>query len=1535
MIDLICSISRHASKLLLSVAALALVLVPSALLANQAPVVASRITQPIDESNLVTLKGNHHPLAQARFDQGAAADSQPMNRILVLLQRSPSQETALRQLLDEQKSGSSPNFHQWLTPAQFGQQFGPSDADIAAVSSWLQAHGFTINRVSAGRTVIEISGSAGQVRNAFHTEIHQYLVNGESHFANNVDPQIPAALAPVFAGFVSLNNFPKKSLHRVVGQFPAPQHTGGQIKPEKPLVTFSSNGTTYYGVGPYDFATIYNSLPLWNLATPIDGTGQTIAIVGDSNINCRDVTSFRYAFGLPMTAAQLANDCSQTTSNVQVILDGPDPGINGDEIEADLDVEWSGAVAKGAHIDFVTSENTASSNGIDLSAEYIVDNNLAPQMSESFGACEQILGAYEAFYEGLWEQAAAQGLTVVVSSGDSGAAGCDDDNSVSEASNGLWVNGIASTPFNVAAGGTDFNDATTQTLYWNPPANTAAQETAKGYIPEIPWNDSCAAGPSSTITACSSTASSSPLLNIVGGGGGQSDCAFLTTQFLLAYGPNSAPPECSKPAWQSGIAGTSNDLVRDLPDISLFAAAGSDSNSFYLICQSDQDPLNQACDSPGGGFIGVGGTSSAAPAFAGIMAMINQYMIAQGKPSPQGNANYELYSLATTQSQPQHTPTGGCNSTSAPNNANGTGCTFYDITIGNNSVPCVGGTTNCSNTSGASNAPGVLVVPNLNGTNSTNLAWQAAPNYDLATGLGSVNINNLVTNWPTAVGKFVGTATTLSLCTTSATSGCSSTSITITHGHEVWVNATVSLSPGPGNPPAWTGAKPEDVALLGTPNTLDNNAGSSTAAVDRFSDAGGNVDDYALGSGGSTSGNATFYLVGGTYNVVARYTGDGTNGGSTSPAPGVSVTVNPENSTTDFNVVSVNSGSIVTQAPYGSALEMRVDVLGTTNVPLTPTTSQPEETATGNVNLTDSAAGTNFPSGTYTLNSEGHLEIQPGYNQIPALSVGTHTFQASYLGDASYNPSSTAATSAFTVTKAATAVTLTSSATSVPTGTSVTLTAIVETNSFGNNPTGGTGAVTFSANGAALPAANVQYSNYQDPNNGWAELQATLSYPVSSNVTISATYAGDANYTAAPTAATVTLTATAASGVAVAIANKIPTVAAGGTAYTFNGTVANDTGHQGVTWAIMFGSPLSACTNAYVCGTLVSQPSNANGTSTNVSAIYTPPTVPPSSPNNMIIIVATSMLDKTKDDVDSLTVTSPVSVTINNKFSKVPIGASGVILNAVLFNDPNNKGVTWTIASGGPCSPNCGTLSNSGVAPSGAFTLASVVYTPPCTASMSANATITATSVFDGTKTDTDNFTITGGTYCISSANTGVSTEVNIASPGTTGNANITVFGAAGYNTPTTLTCTVIPTNVTDVPTCAFPSGTSTSAPVTLGTAVVLSFKSTAVVASLPPRAPRNFPSAPNALLWIVAAIALTFLLVLRLPQRRRGYAVLALLLFVTAGAAIACGGGGSSGGGGGGGGGGNPGTTTGLYTVVVTGSPAGPQPVVVYFNLQ
>src|SRR6266436_4871096 len=262
--------------------------------AAQTTNIPARITQAVDENTRVVLKGNVHPLARAEYDQGAVAEAQPLNRMLLLLQRSPDQESALRQLLDDQQSKSSPNYHAWLTPEQFGKQFGPADADIQAVTAWLTSQQFTDIKVGPGRQVIEFSGTASQVRNAFRTEIHRYVVNGEEHTANTNDPQAPAALAPVVAGIVTLHNFPHKSHGRYIGQIRRSLKTGETT----PLFTFprpSGNGNVY-ALGPADFAKIYDVAPLWNAAPAIDGTGQTIAIVGETNINIQDVRDFRKIF---------------------------------------------------------------------------------------------------------------------------------------------------------------------------------------------------------------------------------------------------------------------------------------------------------------------------------------------------------------------------------------------------------------------------------------------------------------------------------------------------------------------------------------------------------------------------------------------------------------------------------------------------------------------------------------------------------------------------------------------------------------------------------------------------------------------------------------------------------------------------------------------------------------------------------------------------------------------------------------------------------------------------------------------------------------------------------------------------------------------------------------------------------------------------------------------------------------------------------------------------------------------------------------
>ena len=295
------------------------------------------ITQAVNSGQLITFSGSTHPLARPEYDRGPAPSSLPMQRMMLVLKRSPEQQNALNQLLAQQQDKTSPNYHHWLTPEQFGQQFGLSDADLSAITAWLQSSGFQIDEVSKGRTFIEFSGTAAQVQSALHTPIHSFLVNGEQHWANASDPQIPAALAPAVAGLMSLHNFVSK-----------PQVFKGQsieaaVRPGSPTPQFTSGGA--YMLAPADYGTIFNINPLYQAG--INGSGTTIAVVGRTDITLQDVVSFRGIFGLPSNAPQ-------------IIVNGPDPGNVGgsEEVEAVLDTTWSGAIAPNAHVDLVVSEST-------------------------------------------------------------------------------------------------------------------------------------------------------------------------------------------------------------------------------------------------------------------------------------------------------------------------------------------------------------------------------------------------------------------------------------------------------------------------------------------------------------------------------------------------------------------------------------------------------------------------------------------------------------------------------------------------------------------------------------------------------------------------------------------------------------------------------------------------------------------------------------------------------------------------------------------------------------------------------------------------------------------------------------------------------------------------------------------------------------------------------------------------------------------------------------------------------------------------
>ena len=435
--------------------------------------VASRLTAPIDESTRVALQGTVHPLAIAANDRGAVPESLPLERIHMVLKRSDSQEKALRQLVQDMHTPGSASYHKWVTPEEFGRQFGPSDEDIATVESWLQSHGFAVKQVNPGRQTIEFSGNAGQFRDAFHSAIHSYQVNGQTHFSNATEPDIPAALAPVVGGFVSLNNFPVKNYVRVLGKA-SYQPTTHQTTPQW------TDGSQYSLVlAPADFAIQYDLNPLYQAGA--NGAGQSIAIVNESNIDIEQVNQFRSIFGLPANPPQ-------------IVIDGNDPGIDGindyypnyASVEAYLDVEWAGAVAPAATVYLVIAQDSNTEAGLFLAAEHAVYSNIAPIISLSFGGCEQDQESNNAFMNSLWEQAAAQGITVMVSSGDSGSSGCEADE---YAVLGLGVNGLASTPYNVAVGGTDFyypfyQSPTTAQLatYWNlTPTQTSPGIAAAGH----------------------------------------------------------------------------------------------------------------------------------------------------------------------------------------------------------------------------------------------------------------------------------------------------------------------------------------------------------------------------------------------------------------------------------------------------------------------------------------------------------------------------------------------------------------------------------------------------------------------------------------------------------------------------------------------------------------------------------------------------------------------------------------------------------------------------------------------------------------------------------------------------------------------------------------------------------------------------------------------------------------------------------------------------------------------------------------------
>lgn len=517
----------------------------------------------IRESDRVVLSRSVPEVISPQLEIGPVESDLPMERMILSLKLRPGGREALERFLRDQHDPASLSYGQAVTPEDFGRRFGMSDEDLDAVTGWLGQHGFVVENVARSRTWINFSGTAAQVEEAFQVPMREYLIDGQPHRANASAVSIPRGLATLVNGPVSLNDFHSRPMI-----FRAPRTLGAQ----------ADDGFGRHALAPADLATIYDTQPL--LDQGMTGKGVTIAIVGRTDINLADVQAFRRQFGLPKNDPILVHN-------------GADPGnlLLDEEVEADLDVEWSGAMAPDATVKLVISPTTATTDGIVLSAQYIVDNNLAPVMSTSFGNCERNLGAAAAlFFDSLWAQAAAQQISVFVASGDSGVAGCD-PGFFDSADDAIGVNALASSPNDTAVGGTQF--LFDSGLYWTASPDPVTGRSALSYVPEQAWNESG---------------------NATGGFGLWSTGGGRSKIF-------------SKPDWQTG-SGITNDGTRDLPDVALTAAGLHDP---YLV-------VSEGLTEP------VGGTSASSPAFAGIMALI-----VQKTGSPQGNINPTLYQLGSVQ----------------------------------------------------------------------------------------------------------------------------------------------------------------------------------------------------------------------------------------------------------------------------------------------------------------------------------------------------------------------------------------------------------------------------------------------------------------------------------------------------------------------------------------------------------------------------------------------------------------------------------------------------------------------------------------------------------------------------------------------------------------------------------------------------------------------------------------------------------------------------------------------------------------------
>jgi len=1053
----------------------ALALTMASALFSQTTQRANRITQDVNSGPMVTVSGNVHPLTRMATDVGASSSGMQMNSLTLNIGLSAAQQKELDALLAAQQTPGSALYHQWLTQEEYGARFGLTDADLQKVTGWLTGQGFKVQNVASSRNAIYFSGKAGQVESAFHTKLHQYRLNGETHFANATQLQVPAGIAGVLQNVRGLNNFRlKPNVHKAT-----PEYT--------------YNASTHF-LTPGDWAIIYDVTSIYNAG--YDGTGTHVGVVGQTYAPQTDINNFRSASGL--SATKLTYVCIDTVA--ANCTGAASISTEGDLGEADLDIEWSGGVAKNATVHFVYAPysdvnlSVSALNVLDA-LQYAVESYkvpgtggaVLPVLSMSYSDCEYNLydspgvvdSSYYNWIVGVGQQANLQGQTIVVASGDSGAAGCDQQGIPANdpAKGGAWVNVPDDSPNYTSVGGTTL-DATSST-YWNETTNQVV--TALSYIPEIVWND---------------TSSSYGLL--ASGGG-------VSTVF-------------PQPSWQQIPNGFSGTPGRFVPDV---AFAASPAINAYMYCSEENNSptYGTMCAkgfySSGTGedsvFYITGGTSAATPSFAGMLTLLTQ------KYGAQGNINPTLYNLAL--------------------NTASYATVFHDITNGYNEVPCVAGTSGCLVSTVGDNYMG----------------WLATPGYDLATGLGSIDGGALYT----ALGTPALPATTISVTETSSSvmiGHTASFTATVSSASSGSIAGAITFSVG--------GTTLGTVSITGGTATLSNVTVSTANGFSVGSDTvtavfGGDTDfaasvgsailtvlplqattttltatPNALMAGGTTTLTATVASAGaGTITGTVTFTANYTTLGTVSVSGGVATLSN-----LTANLGQFVSGANTVTATYSGDVNFAVSN-GSTSVTVTPIATSTTVTVspssimlnggTINLSVTVSSAGS-------APNGYGQVYFQVGSQQFSGVAVpssgtatvsnisvntqngfvaGIDTITASYY--AGWNFAASSGTTTLTVTpQPATTTTVTASPSSVTIGGTTTLTASVVSKTSGTP----TGTVNFGAVGSApllsngtATLANVTVSAA----NGFTKGTAT----------IPAKYSGDANFAGSSGSTTMTVTA--------------------------------------------------------------------------------------------------------------------------------------------------------------------------------------------------------------------------------------------------------------------------------------------------------------------------------------------------------------------------------------------------------------------------